>query len=105
MIVSAVDPWRTAFCEARCLPWAGFGAVLLRAVGVNLLDRCRDRPWDLASFRHFVLQDPIFCPIRLRLMVTGHHLRFKRNPFSGLGSMVMRKSGAPQVGSQLANHR
>ena len=40
---------------------------------------------------------PIFCPIRSRLTVTGLSAitcDANRNPFSGLGSMVMRKSGA-----------
>src|SRR5713101_7320708 len=40
---------------------------------------------------------PIFCPIRSRLMVTGLSAitcDLSRNPFSGLGSMVTRKSGA-----------
>lgn len=40
---------------------------------------------------------PIFCPIRLRLMVTGLSAitcDVTRNPFSGLGTMVTRKSGA-----------
>ena len=45
----------------------------------------------------WLLRRPIFFPIRSRLMVTGLSAitcDVTRNPFSGLGSMVTRKSGA-----------
>jgi hypothetical protein len=56
MTVSAVNPWRMAFREARCFPFSLFGSVLFIAfaeVGLESVGRrsCWEAP-DLASFRN-----------------------------------------------------
>ena len=92
MTVSAVNLWRMAFREARCLPLSLFGSVLFVAfaeVGLESVGRrsCWEAP-DLASFRNSPAC--VFCGDRSeRLNRNGrgrrHDIRLVGPPGSGAG--------------------